>query len=367
MRLMKTLTILLLSVSSLRAFLPLAAHRQTQRPQSRLFETINQSKDALKTMVDFHDGTWKGTATSFSVTNDLSAGIRMRKVSSEYKSTIKVGLDLQNQDYTMTETLEWDDKMKRRQMSLVEANVDVDAVDGSYSLDTSLPDLPGDLIGTQKLLQFGIEHCIAVNDNARIRAFAFYGIDQSLARIVVCQEERFAEAANPLKPNEEEQVDMAEALKEANDQLTPFTMNLLELTSGVWLGDMILREPTSYQPPKGFSKESNASPAKKKFANWAMGVQKLAHQWKWDFEDSIQKIVSVGTPLGIGLPQEMSVSISGLVCENESLTTRLPKEQRMVYLDWMGGEQIGIILDNVALQVSAVVSTTTTMYYVLCG
>jgi hypothetical protein len=351
---MKLLT-LVLQVASLHSFLMtpkpmLQSSRTTTTTQ--LHDTVNQSKDVLKILVDFHEGTWKGKATSFSVTSDLSAGIRMRKVSPEYKSTIKVGLDLPTQDYTMTETLEWEDKMKRRQLSLFETSMDVDTVDGSYSMDTSLPDLPEDLIGTRKLLQFGIEHCVAVNDNARIRAFAFYGIDQSLTRIVVCHEERVEETENnPL----EELVTQPDFAK-ANERLVPMPMNILELTSGVWLGNMMLREPASYQEPKGFSRESTRRVSEKKqFARWSMGVQKLSVQWKWDFEDSIQKLITVGQPLGIGLPKEMAIPISGIVCENESLTTRMPKEERMVYLDWMGGEQVGIIVNNVALQVCHVV------------
>jgi hypothetical protein len=251
--------------------------------------------------------------------------------------------------------------MKQRQLSLIDSSADVDTVDGSYSLDTSLPDFPSDLTGTNKMLQFGIEHCIAVNDNCRIRAFAFYALeDQSLARMVVCTEERVVSAeADPsdslldASPGGKKEDSAARPeLVKANEKLALFPMNLLELTAGVWLGDMVLREPASYQEPKGFSKQSKRSPSiKKKFASWSLGVQKLAHEWKWNFEDSIQKIITVGKPLGIGLPVEMSVPISGIVAENESLSTAIPKDQRMVYMDWMGGEQVGIILNNVALQV----------------
>ena len=317
-----------------------------------LYDSVNQSKDALRILVDFHEGTWAGMAISFSVTNDLSAGIRMRKVSPEYKSTIKVGLDLNKQDYIMTETLEWENKMKRRQLSLIETSMDVDTVDGSYSLDTSLPDLPEDLIGTKKILQFGIQHCVAVNDDARIRAFAFYGIDQSLARIVVCQEERVLEGTNPLTM-ETNRVDSSPS----SVTLFPVPINILELTSGVWLGDMILREPAAYQEPKGFARVSvNRSPKAKKFASWSIGVQKVALQWKWDMDESIQKLISVGKPLGLCLPKEMAIPISGVIGQDESLPSRIPKEQRMVYMDWMGGEQVGFIINNVALQVRCVLA-----------
>jgi hypothetical protein len=243
--------LLLLHVLSLNSFLLNPKVTRSSRSTSQLFDAVNQSKEALRILVDFHEGTWKGKAVSFSVTNDLSAGIRMRKVSPEYKSTINVGLDLGKQDYIMTETMEWEDKMKRRQVSLVETNTDVDIVDGSYSLDTSLPDFPEDIIGTQKLLQFGIEHCVAMNDNARIRTFAFYGIDQSLARIVVCHEDRCTEEANPSSTDKPQ-----DGVDEATTRLVPIPINIFELTSGVWLGSMMLRGPSSYIEPKGFSRRA---------------------------------------------------------------------------------------------------------------
>jgi hypothetical protein len=221
----------------------------------------------------------------------------------------------------------------------------------------SLPDMPSDIIGTNKLMQFGVEHCIAVNDDARTRAFAFYSIDQSLGRVVVCHEKRVAEAVNSLVlgtdggETAERQEARPEFLK-ANEKLQPVHINLLDLSSGVWLGDMILREPTSYQEPKGFSNTSKRNPPKKKFASWSLGVQKLAHEFKWDLDDKVQKIVTVGKPIGnVGLPKEMAVPISGIVGVDESLSTSLPKGQRMIYLDWMRGEQVSIFVGNVVLQV----------------
>jgi hypothetical protein len=64
--------------------------------------------------------------------------------------------------------------------------------------------------------------------------------------------------------------------------------------------------------------------------------------------------VTVGNPLGIGLPNEMTISISGIICANERLDTRIPEEQRMMYVDWMGGDQVGFIINNVAIQVGHV-------------
>jgi hypothetical protein len=69
--------------------------------------------------------------------------------------------------------------------------MDIDSVDGSYSLDIiSLLGIPSDVVGTEKLSQFGVEHCNAVNDGARVRCLALYGVEGALSRVVVMHEER---------------------------------------------------------------------------------------------------------------------------------------------------------------------------------
>jgi hypothetical protein len=329
------------------SFVVHSKHALSSRYPFYLSETVNQSKDALRILVDFHEGLWKGKATSFSITNDLSSGIRMKKVSNEYTTSIKVGLDLSKKDYTMTEIFAFSDQSRRREISLLDANTDVDVVDGSYSLDVSLPDLPEEIIGTPRLLQFGIEHCVAINDNARIRALAFYGIDQSLARIVICHEER-------IMVQKGFSIDATRADDPPGLVLTPVPIEFLELTAGVWLGDVVLREPSylTDEKAKGFAPATkNPRLQSKKFANWAIGVQKVAHQWKWNFEDSVQKLITVGKPLGINMCPEMSTSISGIVYQNEINTANIPREQRVIYFDWMGGELVGFIINNVSFQV----------------
>ena len=132
---------------------------------------------------------WSGKATSFSVSPDTAAGIVNQRKFPEYKTFIKLGLSGEN-GMSMTETFDYNDKISSRNVPLTKSNMDIDSVDGSYSLDMSLPDIPSDIIGTEKLLQFGVEHCIAVNDDARIRCLALYGVEGALSRVVVMQEER---------------------------------------------------------------------------------------------------------------------------------------------------------------------------------
>jgi len=321
----------------------------SRRLPSALFETVNESKEVLKSLIDFHAGTWGGVATSFSVTNDVMAGIVGRKTSEEYEVSVKIGLIIENTDYSLSETYEWGDKMSTRKLSLIDSSLDADAVDGSYSLDTALPNLPVDLIGTPKLIHFGIEHCVAVNDNARIRCFAFYGIDQSLVRVVVCDEKRVAEAPNAF--GEETKSESESANSNDNQKLSPRPMSLLEMTSGVWLGDVMVRQPTSNMAGKGFAPEvKKKQKQKKEFAKWSIGLQKATYEYIWDLNNSIQKVINTGKSLGESMTPEQSASLSGTVCLQESLRTEIPKDQRMCYFDWMAGNQAGFLLGNVAMQ-----------------
>ena len=186
----------------------------------------DQAVEALQSLVDFHEGRWSGTSRSFSVVADTAAGVVQRKQSPGYEVSVKVGLD-ETRDYSMTETFNWvDDKnssdlLSSRSISLTKCNVDIDSVDASYSFDSSLPDFPADISGTDQLCRFSIEHCIAASDNKRMRCLVLYGMDQSLQRIVVCEETRIAPSQT--KDSSEKSV--------GSNQLT--AMDLLEMENDV--------------------------------------------------------------------------------------------------------------------------------------
>jgi hypothetical protein len=350
--------------------------RQSATPSTRLFSNNanHEAIDALRSLNDFHEGLWRGKATSFTITSDQASGVVQRKSLDPYQVSVKVGIDMEESKgavYRLKETFEWDSKMSIRSVDLVDANADVDSVDGSYSLDSSQPTLPVDLIGTGNLLHFCVEHNIAINDKERIRCFILYGVDKALARVVVCEEERVEEAKTPSSDVSSttdaiaNKVDSASLLTIHPNIVTPpsessppelirHTTNLLELSSGVWLGDAMIRSPKRYEEPKGFDtgkKMSKLSLKKKNFADWSVGVQKVAHQWGWNFGDAVKKSVSVGKPLGNGLDAGLSVPISGVVCANESLMSRIPKDQRMVYVDWSSCGSAWFLLNHVSVQV----------------
>jgi hypothetical protein len=295
----------------------------------------------------------------------------------------------------MTETFEWDDKIASRKILLVQSNMDVDSVDASYSLDTSLPDIPSAITGTEKLLQFGIEHCIAVNDEARVRCLAFYGVDQALARVVVLHEQKVPSNAQStqadllamssdidrivdkitgqvagnnssdsalLRESPQERMErvmsstMPSAQQEGN-ALSLHPMSLLELSSGVWIGDSIVRDvpgvqSTPYKRGSGFSSVNPAGDATVDLGSWDMGVQKTAWQWIWDYGESIRQQNDAGKAMGAAMADELSQSLSGTVCVNENLSRRIPKKERMVYINWNNGDYVGFLLGSVSIQVS---------------
>ena len=365
----------------------------------------DQAIEALKSMADFHDGQWQGKTKSFTVTADTAAGILQRKDSSVYKTTVKLGLDVTNRDFTLQETLQWDDdnQVASRKVSLQSSNVDIDAVDGSYSLDQTLPDLPADLVGTSKLAQFMIEHCLAVSDDCRARCWALYGVDGSLIRVVVSEETRVKSTATDqlvetdkdapkgftaadlleMQSDVDRLVDKitgessstsssasedrlgqltdriaSSSSSSSNDgeiDLTLHTTSLLELSSGVWLGDVIIRDHPNVatsreQRGQGFgAPKKDSSRPSTGFAEWSVGVQKIAWRWMWNFGQEIRQVNDIGKAMGAELVPGLASSLAGNVCVNEGLSRRIPISDRMVYLDW-SGDDVGFLVGSFSIQ-----------------
>jgi hypothetical protein len=139
----------------------------------RMFSSDNNAnaedtaEEAVQSLANFHVGSWRGTAQSFGVSADVAAGILMRRKSLPY--TV---------DVTLTSKNAWQEKMEWmpsptsdtvlipepsvRSINFAASNMDVDAVDASYSLDVTLPDISSTLVGSDQLQQFLVEHCIAV-------------------------------------------------------------------------------------------------------------------------------------------------------------------------------------------------------------
>lgn len=262
-------------------------------------------------------------------------------------------------------------------------SMDVDAVDGSYSTDVALLDLPSAITGSQALSKFAIENCIAVSDDERVRVFYFYGMDDLLSRVVICDEKRIegdgpdTTSANVDKAKEtsdggsrgpitaessmEERIErlqeaFAGSKKDNGDSKSDskasenekYDIDLYGLSLGVWLGDAIVREQgggsgtssdNSDGSSKGFGSSRPSTPPKKKmidfgdgFAEWQMGVQKVTMVFKYDYEQTVRQVMHFGRSLGISTGA-VPVSSMGTV-NDEQMSRRLPPEERLLYIDY---------------------------------
>jgi hypothetical protein len=429
-------------------------HRHSSRENKiAIMSSINsnnndeeQGINAIRSLAGYHQGEWKGRARSFTVTQDIAAGVVQRKTSSEYNVCVKLATDnIAGGAITLSEVISWDDKISHRSIPLL--TCDVDDVDASYSLDSNPTDFPTVLAGTNKVCQFVVEHCIAAGEDRRCRCFAIYGVDDSLIRVVVADEHRIKRenddgdantststiegeknsiltaqdlmemesdvdrlvdkiaasmntelptaASSNFSPQLEESADSGgdnnnddsvtsnvansrldqlgesmTAFEKKNDEdtqdLSPHPINLLELVGGVWLGDMIIRKtPNVLASPnenqnKGFgrsalskmsSSSSSFSKSQRNFADWNVGVQKVAWRYLWNFGDEIRQSFNFGKALGTSMDDSTIKSLAGSVCVDESLSRRVPKDERMVYIDWAQQDSVGFFLGPYSVQV----------------
>jgi hypothetical protein len=427
-------------------------HSSRESKISLMMSSINsnnndeeQGINAIRSLAGYHQGEWKGRARSFTVTQDIAAGIVRRKTSPEYNVCVKLATDnTSGGAVTLSEVISWDDKISHRSIPLL--TCDVDDVDASYSLDSNPADFPTVLAGTNKVCQFVVEHCIAAGEDRRCRCFAIYGVDDALIRVVVADEHRVNKGENDngdantstieeeknsiltaqdlmemesdidrlvdkiaasmntelptaassnVSPQLEENADSGvgdnhndnvssnvsnsrldqlgesmTAFEKKNDEdtqkLSPHPINLLELVGGVWLGDMIIRKtPNVLASPienqnKGFdrsalskssSSSSSFSKSQRNFADWNVGVQKVAWRYLWNFGDEIRQSFDFGKALGTLMDESTIKSLAGSVCVDESLSRRVPKDERMVYIDWAQQDSVGFFLGPYSVQV----------------
>jgi hypothetical protein len=406
--------------------------------------------EAEKSLADFHVGSWRGTAQSFGVSPDVAAGILARRKSPPYT------LHVSKHHAAWQERMEWTSadsdsstsSSSVRTVDFAASNMDVDAVDASYSLDVTLPDLSSALTGSDQLPQFMVEHCIAVSDHARARLLALYSAtDQSLMRVVVCEETRIMTKTNDndaasagttrstfdnnaslsmsdlvemqadvdrlvdkivgqVEQQQQQQnpesaesngilmtgtevektapsiADMVTSLSASKqqDQEQPYSngddksttdelsnglarhpVSLLELSSGIWMGDAVVRDMSSaakaaaaaatasgqgFGTSAAFKQEQQRSAI---FGDWTLGVTKIAWRWMWRFSEEIRQVVDVGKNMGTTMVAPAR-SMAGSVCVNEGLSRRIKKEDRMVYIDW-AGDNVGFLVGSVSIQV----------------
>lgn len=284
---------------------------------------------------------------------------------------------------------------------LLGSSMDVDAEDGSYSTDVALLDLPSAISGTKALTKFAIENCIAISDDERVRVFLLYGIDDLLSRVVICDEKRVEEelkseaggssdvsmssasgdqppsfdVRNPITAStsiDERMERLQEAFAGSKQggsggssasQYERYSMDLYGLSIGAWLGDTVVRDMQtggssssgavgSGQSSKGFGSPQSTPKKKKKtgngadfgsgFAEWNLGVQKISIVFKWDFEETVRQVLHFGRSIGAATGP-VPTSSMGTV-NDELMSRRLPKEERMTYIDYDMSRYAGFIV-----------------------
>ena len=361
-------------------------------------ELASQKGEALQSLSDFNDGTWAGVARSFGITSDSAAGVTRRQTSPPYNASVSTRIGLGEEGLRLVETLAWEDGVATKQIALGRS-ADVDSVDGSYSADAALLDLPSALSGTDALTKFAIEQSIAVSDSGRVRCFLLYGMDDRLSRVVVCEENRVAEGSDganagagegspegdagvgvgdgsvsPSTPPEERLEKLQRALSKSKTTTKPagtdaegaspnekYPVDLYGLSLGVWLGDAVVRDYSTSPSPlardggtgKGFGAPRSPSRPKsgKKdkefgdgFAEWSLGVQKITMEWKWDFGDAVRQVLVFGRSMGAetgALPLQHMGSVN-----DELNSRRIPKEQRMTYIDCDQGRYAAFLVGS---------------------
>jgi len=382
-------------------------------------ELAQQKYDTIQSFSDYNDGVWKGKATAYSVTSDVAAGVSKQITLECYHTSVQTSLD--GDGLSMMETISWDDKVSSRKVRLSES-MDVDSVDGSYSMDETISNIPSALLGTSELIKFSMEHSLAVSDDHRVRLLVLYDQEDVLLRLIVCEEERLEKTKSDFGSvsEEEEGLEMDQLVSKITGGDVPSTpkkeitsatstqdrmdlllqamdnkkardnskiidtstnnvsidrnpMTLFGLVSGVWLGDMVVRNhPTttskstkSTKPSKGFgapsTKASQSLPKpgsgqKDGFAEWDTGVQKIAMTFRWDYATQVRQRMDVGRSMGVGLSDQFPKLSGGNVITSDMARGKDP-EERLVCIDWDYGAYLGLMVGSIMIKVSVSINS----------
>lgn len=190
------------------------ASKLFQNPSLPSFDELSQQKsEALRSMSEFHDGTW--ICESGAISSDVSGGSIMRSPPFKTSISTRLGLAADNsgEALKLVETMSWEHKQnapstsgklsdsinneeEQEEESAADGDTffgrscslgifaDVDGVDGSYSLHETMKDggtssscaLPESISGVdpQKITSV-IESCLVATQTERVRCFMIYG------------------------------------------------------------------------------------------------------------------------------------------------------------------------------------------------
>jgi len=339
-------------------------------------ELMEQKRESFSSLEDFHEGVWTGRSASFGVSSDALAGMIKRKECEKYRSCMNVKEGGEESDPkkdrygSMMETLSWGEeweKIATRSIPLGES-MDVDSVDGSYSCDMVFQrgDIPSDISGTSAFVKFGIEHCLVLNDRERVRCFVLYGVDDTLLRVVVCEETRASSSNDQdtasLTSNPQQTaihpMDLLQRLSSSNQDIHDYQghlrrcpMSIFTLVSGLWLGDIVIRD---HSLPSSLSSNGFSSPAAKltkdPFALWSTGVQKIAISYTWDYGTTLRQRYHVGRSIGTLLSNQIpNLSMGTILRPTKSSTPKMPNTH--IFIDFDMGRYAAFLLGSILIKV----------------
>jgi hypothetical protein len=198
---------------------------------------------------------------------------------------------------------------------------------------------------------FFIEKALALSNQERIRVFILYERDEymmnpsqsilktgsemncKLTRVVLCHESQ-----------EDDSPFTMEQTKDPFHILEPVSMFTLSL--GTWLGDLVVRDQSIHSMNIGF-------------AEWMMGVQKVAMKFEYDFESTVKNYIDYGRALGVSAHTQMPLYSKGMMNEN-AMSRRIPPRERVMYIDYDSGSYAAFLLGSVYVKVNIYVCTVFT-------
>ena len=365
------------------------SRRRDDNPNNRFLN--EQKRETFDEFAKFHEAKWRASQISTLEISSDQVFLNFKPI--DYTTNVQTSAN----GLEVIETFQWSNstQVSRRTLDLTNSAIDIDSVDASYSLDASLPhwsDLPFNIVGSAASIKFGMEFCIATSHDSRVRSFVLYNLNDELSRITVCEEHRVANDSttnnninindideakqdvdrfvnrllgdNPLPPPppppqtpitadtpvEQRMAQLQQALagKSASSSssatqttLQPAPMSLFGLVSGVWLGDVIVRNHL-VRDNKGF-----ASSGKNGFAEWITGVQKVALQWKWDFDQRILQRLTAGRSMGLALNSQV---YRGTLVSSDLARGKSAME-RLTHLDFEMGQYVAFLLGSTYIKV----------------
>lgn len=298
-----------------------------QTPPIPSWEELSlQKSEALRSMSEFHDGSWRCEDGATSC--DVSGGSIMCSPPFRVSTSTRLGVAARGgQELKLVEIMSWDqsksgekdegtDEVLCARTSVLGSCADIDSVDGSYSLHTfrqldAYDDdeleaqngictavLPHSISGVDpNRVSSIIESCLVANQSERVRCFMIYGKAQSVAnsntddnleeqrllRVVVSHEKKVKsddvlqgvvqESARSGEDNRLRELLSSEIYNPQKDlgENVKVPINMMLLSMGPWLGDTIIRDK-SYNML--LPKSKNASKTSKGFGKSSSSVSK---------------------------------------------------------------------------------------------